>query len=333
MRDFTLIYKCLNELEAELDIKEEILPEQPIHDALVSCPSSLNAPQTKREGENAGIDTELIRQIKRVQDVEKLTYADVEYYTKDFDEFYAQILFAHYPPDPLFSSPTIGEEQNKLLKIIVNLWESEHGDYYGNGEWVQKDDALCPPWFDKYRRILTIEKGQIHGPDYEEPIKYDIKRFHSLLSDYFSKLTDEEFVELIKTRRPPLPSLEEVVSKRTYDELRDGLNAENERLELENRSLKELNEELWDKIRNNNDEQQDEAASCPLTTRQCVALAKEFGAASKKMTQAEVNAFLACLTDKEPSSFHNRWSDTSDVQKKAESWAKEQKNKMLTKKK
>lgn len=336
MRDFTPVYKCLDELETELNIKEKVLSEQHVSDALVTQSSALNGSQAKREGDNEGVDAELIRQIKRVQDIENLTYADVVYYTKNFDEFYAQMLFANYPSDPFFSSPTIGEEQNKLLKRIVRLWENEHGDYDDIEGWYPTDDAKRPLWFDKYRRILTIEKGQIHGPDNEEPIKYDSKQFHSLLRDYFSKLTDEEFIDLVKTRKLPLPLLEEVVSKREHDELKgciDSQNAQYGFLEHENKSLKENNEQLRDKIRNSNEEPQDESANSKLTTRQCVALATEFKLRSKKNTEDEINAFLACLTGKKPTSFHKWWSDIGSVQEKANAWAKKQKNKMLPSKK
>lgn len=240
------------------------------------------------------IDGKLIKRIRKIKKVENLKYDDFKFYTNNWQEEYAQCLIAQ---------AISLEKQKELLKQIDNTWHYEHG-YEDFGRWIIQDDAIEPQWLGKFHRIIEIEEEMLMEPEvFSEPD-----------SDTTPTQADNIQKELFKNLMHENRVLQTCINK---------LQARIEKLTLEHDCQKNEQEEL----------KQEETASCSLTARKCVALAKEFGAASKKMTQAEVNAFLACLTDKEPTSFHNYWSDTSSVQTKAETWAKEQKDKVLTKKK
>lgn len=112
------------------------------------------------------VKKELIEEIKKVQNIDNLTYEDIVYYTNGFDEVYAQFMFSVFHDNLPFCQ---SKKQKQLLDKIVLLWKDKHGEYYGSWgeEWQQTDDETMPEWFTSFRRIIEVQEEEIDAPQIE----------------------------------------------------------------------------------------------------------------------------------------------------------------------
>lgn len=199
MRDFTPVYKCLDELEAELNIKEDILPEQPVADALAPCPSIPKAPFPLRDEDG---ETIITRTAKLINDGKQNPYETNWMDVTLFDDDFTEELLKLIRTDLLKTvGQAISDEETyydtckgRFYEIASNYYRCGDGSWYSYpvDTWNNDDEYISP--------IVIAESIYNQRKKAEE---YDKRKAAAANSDSMKKLIDAidlEFTSLAKGR-------------------------------------------------------------------------------------------------------------------------------------